>query len=146
MPKIAVAVIALIAVALFHVLAKDHDKTGKVRSCLEHAGASVTPSTMFEDILSSGAAAQGEEMAGPMLNIARDVDSRLLNVRFGADDALVIVAKNGGEADKFGDFFASLGTIGALQTLPARRTGNVLVLWSQPPQTVAASSLDGCID
>jgi hypothetical protein len=146
MPKIAVAVIALIAVALFHVLAKDGDKTEKVRSCLEHAGASVTQSTLFEDILSSGATAQGEEMAGPMLNIARDVDGRLLNVRFGADDALVIVAKSGGEADKFGDFFASLGTVGALQTLPAKRTRNILVLWSQPPETVAATALDDCVD
>ena len=146
MPKIAVAVIALLAVALFHVLAKDHDKTGKVRSCLEHAGANVTQSTFFEDVLSSGAQTQGQEMAGPMQNMARDIDGRLLDVHFGADYALVIVAKNGGEADKFGDFFASLGTIGALQTLPAKRTGKTLVLWSQPPATVAATALDGCVD
>jgi hypothetical protein len=144
MPKIAVAVIAVLAVALYHMHEKD--KTAKVRSCFEHAGASVTQSTLFEDILAAGATAQGEEMAGPMQSIARDVDGRLLDVRFGADDALVIVAKSSREADKFGDFFASLETVGALQTLSPRRTGNIIVLWSQPPETVAAAALDGCID
>ena len=144
MPKIAVALIAVLAVAIYHMHGKD--KTGKVRSCFEHAGASVTQSTLFEDILASGAAAQGQEMAGPMQNIARDIDARLLNVRFGADDALVIVAKNGREADKFGDYFASLETIGALQTMSPERTGNIIVLWSQPPATLAAAALDRCVD
>jgi hypothetical protein len=144
MSKIAVALIVVLAVAIYHMHGKD--KTGEVRSCFEHSGASVMKSTLFEDILSSGAAAQGQEMAGPMLNIARDVDGRLLNVRFGTDDALVIVAKNGREADKFGDFFASLETIGALQTMSPRRSGDVLVLWSQPPTTGAAAALDDCLD
>jgi hypothetical protein len=27
-----------------------------------------------------------------------------------------------------------------------KRTGNIIVLWSQPPETVAAAALDSCID
>jgi hypothetical protein len=144
MPKIAVAIIAVLAFALFRM--HGGDKSAEVRSCIEHAGASAGPSTMFEDILSAGAAAQGQESAGPMQNVAREIDGRLLNVRFGADDALVIVAKSGSEADKFGDFFASLSMVGALQTMPPKRVGNVLVLWSQPPATLAANAVDHCID
>ena len=143
MPKIAIAVIAVLGIGYLALHGRGEERAAKTRSCLEQEGASVQQSTFFEEVFTAAAAEQGEQMPAPFMDLVRNLEKYFYEVRFADTTATLLFARDEGNAEQLQVDATQLEV--PLTTVPPQRYGSVLVFWPQAPTAAASASVSGCL-
>jgi hypothetical protein len=135
------ALVAIAAVVLGYLAFAGDSKADAVRDCLEDAGASTKKNERFEQLfpylVAAGTGASVESF--PELEGAE-----VYGVAYGDGEALLFV---GEEADDARAFQRTLVDLGAIEDVdvPARRSDNVLLVWTVPIEPSVSAPLEDCI-
>jgi hypothetical protein len=129
---------AVVALALLVYLHRPHGaNAGKVASCLEHGGASISRSRLFEDFF---ATVVGGELPGKLQRKLHELDGHVYDVTIEADIGWLIDTK---QAHQEGSVEAAAAAQGF--DITAQGGGKVVMLWTAGPSHASRSALDRCL-
>jgi hypothetical protein len=129
------------AVAAFLVLGRD-DTAEAVRECIEKAGATVEASPNFAQLFPYAMALGADSRVGSYPELE---EATVYGVAYGEGEALLFVGDDESDAEAFERTLTGFAAGGGV-TLPSRRAGKVLLIWTVPLASFAAAPLDDCVD
>jgi len=135
--KVAVGAVALVLLGAFFMFRDDKAKA--VRNCMEKAGASLRESREFGRLFPYLVAASRVERVRSFPELK---GATVYGVQYGTGEALLFVGRDGGAARAFERSLTQYAARGG-RTLPSRRDGKVLLIWTVPPSST--STVDSCV-
>ena len=133
--------LAVVFVVLGWFAFAGESKADAVRSCLEDAGATTKKNERFE-LLFPYLMAVG---TGTGVESFPELDgAKVYGVAYGEGEALLFVGEEAEDAEAFEQTLVELGAIEGVD-VPARRSDNVLLVWTVPLEPYETASLDDCV-